>query len=332
MTDQPDQPLPPFWIPPIPGRVPTPPPAKPQAPDPPDDGESCDLCGKNILNKAKDNGLKLDALLALLQGLDLGLLAVINAKLGPQLPGGIATKLVNGFKWLQLDRALNLLTFTATIHNALMLSNDIGQTLLGVLNNVLQVIGLKDDSGQPFDIGSIINSTVENFVKSIVGAENYAAISTAWQMANRIYQSTTNVLNQLMNVNAVITNALEIIGGYTGKIGNALRIWGIAGEKAYSWMNPQPNFDNKWITQLQKLQEGANTVAMVAQIPVDTVNAISELNNSTTELVKAIKQEPETKDGIDPGEAAKVKAERETAKAASFTIPFDISDLFDAEE
>ncbi|MBD2438256.1 hypothetical protein [Nostoc sp. FACHB-110] len=296
-------------------------------------GKSLDDAINNVNNHNNQNtGSLLDKLNAGAQIPELALLGVINNKLGDQLPGGLSGKLTRFTQWLQLDRAINLLTFAATIHNAVMLSNDVGQTLLGALNNVLQLIGLKDDNGQPFDIGAIISSSIENFIKSIVGADNYVTLKASWEKANRIYQATTNVLNNLMNVNAVITNALEVIGGYTGRIGNALRIWGVVGEKAYSWMNPQPSFDNKWITKLQQLQEGANTVAMVAQIPVDVASSVSEFNNSTTDLIKAIKQEPDTKDGIDPGEAAKVKTEREAAKAASFTVGFDISDLFDADD
>ncbi|BAY34177.1 hypothetical protein NIES2107_60820 [Nostoc carneum NIES-2107] len=296
-------------------------------------GRSLNDAVGNIKNNANNNANSvLDAVNAGLNTADLALLGVINNKLGDQVPGGISGKLDRFSKWLHLDRLLNMMIFATTVHNAFQLSNDIATTLGSALSNILGLIGLKDDTGSNIDIGQIINSTVENLVKGIVGEENYQSINAAWQKANRIYQATTNVLNNLMNVNSVITNALEVIGSYTGKIGNALRIWGVVGEKAYSWMNPQPSFDNKWMTKLQQLQEGANTVAMVAQIPVDAVNAVTELNNSATEFVKAVKQEPDTKDGLDVGEAAKVKTERDAAKIASYVPAFDITDLFDADD
>ncbi|MEH1912754.1 hypothetical protein, partial [Nostoc sp.] len=291
---------------------------------------------KQAEDAAKANGNKLNDILTGLNtagsAAQLALLDTINGKLGDQLPGGIGGKLSRFADWMHLDRVLNIMILATTVHNGLMLSNDIGQTLLGVINNVLTLVGLKKEDGSTFDIGSVISGSIENLIKGAIGTENYQELTTAWQKANRIYQATTNVLNQLMNVNSVITNALEVIGSYTGKIGNALRIWGVIGEKAYSWMNPQPSFDNQWITKLQKLQEGANTVAMVAQIPIDAVNSVTELNNSATEFVKAVKQEPETKSGVDVGEAAKVKAEREAAKTASYVPDFDISDLFDFED
>lgn len=285
---------------------------------------------KNAINQGNNN--LLDQLNTGANAAQLALLGTINNKLGDQVTGGISGKLDRFSKWLHLDRLLNMMIFATTVHNAFQLSNDIATTLGSALSNVLGLIGLKDDTGNTIDIGQIINSTVENLVKGIVGEENYQSINAAWQKANRIYQATTNVLNNLMNVNSVITNALEVIGSYTGKIGNALRLWGVVGEKAYSWMNPQPSFDNKWMTKLQQLQEGANTVAIVAQIPVDGINAVTELTNSTTEFVKAVKQEPETKDGLDVGEAAKVKTAVEAGKAVSAPPSFDITDLFDGDD
>ncbi|WP_029632676.1 hypothetical protein [[Scytonema hofmanni] UTEX B 1581] len=80
----------------------------------------------------------------------LALLKIIDNKLGKQITGGISGKLVDGFKWLQLDRVLGVLTFAATVQNHLMLSNDIGQTLIGAFTNVLNFLGLKDDQGKNF--------------------------------------------------------------------------------------------------------------------------------------------------------------------------------------
>ncbi|BAT53779.1 unnamed protein product [Nostoc sp. NIES-3756] len=299
--------------------------------------QSIDDAVGNILNNSNNNtGSLLDKLNTGLNAADLAqntaMLNTINNKLGDQVPGGISGKLNRIAKWLQLDKVLNVLTFAATVHNALMLSNDIGVTLGQILSNILQVIGIKDEEGNSIDIGQIINSSVADFIKTIVGESNYQTISEAWAKANRIYQAGANVLNNLMNVNSVITNALEVIGSYTGKVGNALRAWGVVGETAYNWMNPQPSFDNKWITKLQQLQQTASTVQMVSQIPIDATNAVTELTNAGTEFVKAVKQEPDTKDGIDVGEAAKVKEKTEAAKAVSIPLDFDFSDLFDGED
>ncbi|MCC2695167.1 alanine-zipper protein [Nodularia sp. LEGE 04288] len=285
-------------------------------------GNSLDKAKKDILDKI--NAAANAAQLALLQKIDL--------KLGVQIAGGISGKLVDGFKWLKIDRILNTLTFAATVHNATMLSNDLLQTLVGVLTNVLTLIVPKDDAGNTFNVGEAINGTVENAVKGIIGAENYTALSNAWAKANRIYQATTNVLNSFMNLTQTVLQAAEMIAAYTGKIGNALKKGGVVLENAYGWMNPSPKF-NRMTQTLENLQQAASTVQMVTQVPLDVINATTELTTASTEFVKAVKEDdkPENKAVAQP-EPDKLKADEATAKTASQPNPFDFLDLFDGED
>jgi hypothetical protein len=276
-------------------------------------------CTKSALDEAVNNvnqnndankGDLLDKINAIGQGTDLALLGVINDKLGDKIPGGIGGKLVDGFKWLQLDRLLNILTFAATVHNAMMLSNDIGQTFLGIISNALQLIGIKDDKGNAYDIGGVINSTVENLVKGIIGAENYTELSAAWQKANRVYQATTNILNSFQGLAQSILQANELIGAYTGRIGNALKKAGAVLESAYPWMNPEPKFNR--VTQgLEALQQTASTIQQVTQIPLDIVSQTTELTNAATEFTKAIKEDGK------PENKATTAVEPDTIKATS---------------
>jgi hypothetical protein len=288
-------------------------------------------------NKANSNlGNKIDGLKngadTAVQAAQLTLLNTINKKMGSEIVGGLSGKLVAGFKWLQLDRALNILTFAATVHNGAMLSNDIIQTLVGALTNVLTLIIPKDDAGTPFNIGGAINSTVENTIKGIIGAENYTNLTTGWAKANRIYQATTNVLNSFLSLSQTILQASEMIAAYTGKIGNALKKGGVVLENAYGWMNPQPRF-NRVTQTLESLQNGASTIQMVTQAPLDIVNATTEFNNSATEFVKAVKEDnkPGNKAVAQP-EPDELKEKETQAKTDSQPNPFDFSDLFDGED
>ncbi len=245
------------------------------------------------------------------------LLSKIDFKLGAQIAGGIGGKLTNMANWLQLDKVLNTLTFAATVHNAFLLSNDIGVTLGQSLSNVLQLIGIKDDSGNPVDVGAVINSSVANLVKGIVGAEQYTQLSESWAKANRIYQASTNILNSFQSLTSTVLSGLELVAGQTGKIGNALRASGEVLESAYQWMNPQPKI-NRVTNFLQGLQNGASTIQQVTQAPLDTINAITELQTANTDFVKAIKEDdkPENK-GNELPEPDKLKADKATAKEAS---------------
>jgi hypothetical protein len=291
-----------------------------------------DDLGNNInQNTNNQSNNLLDKLNAGANAAQLALLKIIDNKLGAQIPGGISDKLVKGFKWLKLDRALSILTFAATVQNHVMLSNSIGTTLLGAFSNILSLIGLKDDQGQGYDVGSVINSSIESFVKSIVGAENYATISETWAKANRIYQATTNVLNAFQGLSSTILSGMELIAGNNSKIGNALKKAGTVLDNAYGWMNPQPKF-NRVTQTLEKFQAGASTIQMVTQAPLDIINAITELQNTNTELVKALKEDkPENKAPEIP-EPDKLKADELVSKIGSRISNILPDDLFNAAD
>jgi len=260
------------------------------------------------------------------------MLTEILSRVGDKIPGGLSGKLVDGFKWLQLDRALNVLTFAATIHNAAQLSSDIATTLGSALSNVVALIGLKDDSGKSLDIGALINSSIQNAVKTIIGAENYTTLSNNWAKANRIYQAATNVLNTTLSLSQTVLQASELIAGYTGRIGNALKKGGVVLENAYTWMNPNPNFSNRVTRFLEGFQQTSSTIQMVTQAPLDIVNATTELTAASTELVKSIKEDKEENKGIKIEEPGKLKEDETKGRTDSKPATFDFSDLFDGED
>ncbi|MEH2224393.1 hypothetical protein [Nostoc sp.] len=294
---------------------------------------------KQAEDAAIANGSRLDQINAALgagnAGANASLLAgqaTILERLGDQLPGGIGGKLSRFAEWAHLDRVLNLMILSATIHNALMLSNDIGQTFIGILNNVFQLIGLKKEDGSTFDIGSVISGTIENLIKSAIGTDNYTNLRESWAKANRIYQATNNVINSFLNLSQTILQASELIAAYTGNIGNALRKGGVILESAYGWMNPQPKF-NRVTQTLESLQNGASTIQMVTQAPLDVVNAVTESTTAATEFVKAIKEDDKPVNKATPiPEPDELKAKEIQSRTDSQPLNFDFSDLFDGED
>ncbi|MBC6436216.1 hypothetical protein FM036_45635 [Nostoc sp. HG1] len=290
----------------------------------------------NINNNINNNtnnkvGNILDALNT---GANAALLAgqkTILERLGAQLPGGIGGKLSRFADWMHLDRVLNIMILAASVHNALMLSNDIGQTLIGAINNVLQFIGLKKEDGSGFDIGSAISGSIESLIKGAIGADNYVELKAGWAKANRIYQATTNIFNSFQGLASSILNANEMLGAMTGKIGNALRKSGTVLEKSYEWFNPQPKY-NRITQSLEALQQGASTIQQVTQVPLDIIAQTTELTTASTEFIKAIKEDnkPINK-GIGSPEPDKIKADELAAKTASVT-GFDLLEIFFEED
>jgi hypothetical protein len=237
------------------------------------------------------------------------------------------TRTFKFFKWAVFDRFLNLMIFASTVHNAVQLSNDIGQTLLGAFSNVLQLFGINDSDGNAYNLSDLINKSFEEIVKGLVGSDNYTNLTTAWAKANRIYQASTNILNSFQNLTSTVLNALEITAGRIGKIGNALRKSGEVLDNAYTWMNPQPKF-NRVTNFLEGLQNGASTIQMVTQAPLDVINATTEMTNASTEFVKALGEDdkPENK-GNNDNEPQQLKADLVASKLASLGQEMTEADL-----
>jgi methyl-accepting chemotaxis protein len=229
----------------------------------------------------------------------------------------IGTQLLNFINWAVIDRALNLMILAATIHNGFMLSNNLGQTLLSAIGNILSVFGIKNSEGQAFDVGAIIGNTVEKLIKSVIGEENYKALDSTWKKASRIYQATANILNSIQSIGASILNALEIVGEWNAKIGNALKAFAVVGEKAYAWMNPNVNFQNKYFTAL----EGAtNVISQIDQVASETLSikeTIGQLTDQKKELDASLKQGEESKQKPNSPEAAKIKEAADASKLVS---------------
>lgn len=285
-------------------------------------------CGKasvddavNRVNTNNNNnaGSVLDAVNAGLNTADLALLGVINNKLGDQLPGGIGGKLDRVAKWLHLDRALNILIWWQTLHNAYMLSANLGQTLTSAISNVLAAIGIKDAEGNPLDIGTILGGQFDNLAKTVIGESEWGSIKAEYKKWNRIYQAAANLMNSIQSIGYSILSALEVVGSWVASIGNALRRWGEVGETAYRWMNPTPNFQNKFFTTLENVENVVSQVDQVASEVLSVQETVTQIGQQKDEFTKALGQEPESKQSTTPPEAIQVKAGFDASKLVSVT-------------
>ncbi|MBC5797133.1 hypothetical protein H5968_18730 [Sphaerospermopsis sp. LEGE 00249] len=247
----------------------------------------------------------------------LALLNVINNKLGDQIANGLSGWMNRFSQWDIVNRAVNYMTLAATIHNAVQLSSSVTTTLISSMQNIVSLAELKDSEGTEYNISELIRGSITSLISRVIGAENFASLSAAWKAANRIYQSAGNLFSSLLNMGDTMTQALTVIGGQTGKIGNALRAWGVVSEKAYGWMNPSPNFNNPVLTKLQSLNDAASVVETVSTQPLTVKSAKEELEEASAQLQKDIGQLPGEKISITIPEASKVKVEQDSAKSVS---------------
>lgn len=299
-------------------------------------------------DKADDLGKKVkdiaDGLDKALQVLDIGLLTEINGKLGPKVEGGlsgqgkrifdlvgrvqatasaIGEKLGKFAKWARLGQLVSVLTLITTLHNALMLSRSVGETLLSMLSNGLAVFGIKDDGGNPYELGELIGKSVENMMKETIGTANYTTLSTNFKKANRIYQAAANLGNSIQSMRFSVVSALETIGGWNARIGNALKRSGVVNESSYSWMNPTPNFDNKFTQALERVEDTVSQIDSVASEILSAQETVTQIGTQKTELLNSLglgTEKPQTEN--QPQKTAAI-----AAKAASVSPNIEATDL-----
>lgn len=233
----------------------------------------------------------------------------VQSKLGSQLPGGLsaaASKIINGFnaltnlinssfsktwKFLKLDRVLNVLTFAASLHNALMLSRSLGDTLLDVTSSVLSAIGLRDANGSPFDLQEFFGSQFENFIKGIIGTEAYEGNKAKFNAANRIISSAANLLWSMQSMLYNAIEGIEIIGGWVAKMANGMKFDGLVSDNLWGWFNPNPNFKNpvfKAMEKINDLDDAASQIYMISTNVVDFQDTAQQLGEQKAALQKAI--------------------------------------------
>jgi hypothetical protein len=226
---------------------------------------------------------------------------------------------------LKLDRILNILTLITTIHNAAMLSNSIKDTLVSAVDNAIATLGWlpKDEEGREIALSEMVNDTIENTIISIIGRDNYQGITTTWKKANRIYQAAANILYSLQSMMSSVINALEVGFGWVAWIGNALKKWGVVTEKAYAWMNPSPNFQNKFFTALNKGEEIASNLEEVTSEVRETGETFNNLDELKKELDKSL-EEGLAQPQISNTEQIDIAELASTASAAPPIAPTDL--------
>ncbi len=274
-------------------------PSSPGSSTPPSPNLTCRYDGLNISGGVTAANAKLDNMNLVLNTIQTVQLAgidtkigTVNSKLGDALPnGGISGFLKRLWDRSNLSKVLELLTFITVLHNAYMLSNALTQTLFSAFDNILDIfkIDLKNSEGQEISTSQWVGKQVEGFFKTVFGAENVDGIKATWKRYNRIYQAAANIINSIQSISYSILEALEVVGNYVAKIGNAARKAGTVLENAYGWMNPNLNFMNgrffRWLNGAQEVVDAVEEVSSEALSIVETTN---ELQKQTKELNNAL--------------------------------------------
>ena len=252
----------------------------------------------------------------------LGLLKVIDGKLGPKIGSqGLSGAVKNIFENKLVDRALQVATLATTTHNALMLSNNLAQTLFSATDNILKVVGIKikDEKGSEIGIQQVVNSLFLNFANSLFGAENVKSMNANFKKANRIYQAGANIVNSVRSIVDSTRNVSEFIAENTGKIGNALMKYGAIAANAFPKLPEQVNAQSIWVQRLNNLEEAASGIEMVTGEVLQITENVKEIKKQTDDFNKGVEElSPKERKDNKP---VKEREDKEIAESQSPFIP-----------
>jgi hypothetical protein len=189
-------------------------------------------------------------------------------------------------KWAHLDRVLGVINLAANLHNALMLSTNLGQSLMSLISNSLNALGLglKDKDGHSLDLGALINGSIEALVIKVVGKDNYTQASSFIKATSAIYQAAMNGVYAISAMVDATRNIAEITGSYVGKIGNALKRSGTIFEHAFPWMNEDLNQTTATSARWEKLFSNIDNTANAAQSLDMVAGSVVSIKDSVTQL------------------------------------------------
>lgn len=211
--------------------------------------------------------------------------AVRHATYGLQAIQGFAQ---TAWSFTKSDKILNAINTTLLIHNASMLSQNIAVTVGDVISNGLEAIGIKDAEGQAINFNEVVGSSITNLITSVIGAENYASLSTNWAKANRIYQTGVNVLSNVRSIIDTTQDIAETAGENVSLIGNALKKSGVVRENSYPWMPENLNTESRWLNRLDKIQDSVEIFEDIIDNARDISEELSEMKENSTKFKEEI--------------------------------------------
>ncbi len=182
------------------------------------------------------------------------------------------------------DKILNALTTAVVIHNGVMLSRGLGNSLADVATVTLQAMGLKDSEGKPFDVQQIVSEKLTQMMQRILGAGNYEALTAKLASYSRVYQSAANLADLTFSLFDSARNIAEASATNTGKIGNALREAGAVYEDAYEEMSEKYSPQNRAMRKLSGLTENVEEFTEKADRIGEVSSEVVEIRESFAEL------------------------------------------------
>jgi hypothetical protein len=208
----------------------------------------------------------------------------------------------------QADKVLQVVNTALIIHNGMMLSNNILQTLGEAANMALDAVGVKDHTGQAINVNALVKNKINAILSKALGASNYAALTARIAKANRIYQASANVLSNVRSIIDSTQDIAETTGENVSVIGNALKKGGVVRENAYNWMPENLNNTSRVLNRLEKISDGADAISDITSEAQSLSEDIKDMETNRGVFLQELTKTTETKTKTETTEKASVES------------------------
>lgn len=224
------------------------------------------------------------------------------------------------WKATQADKILAGVSMALTIHNAMMLSNNLLLTMSEATNMTLDALGIRDETDAPIDFSRLVKGKIAAVLTNILGAEQYAALTARIAKANRIYQASVNVLDTTQALFDSARSVAELTAENMGKIGNALRESGAVYEDAYEEFAEKVSPQNRAQRNLEKFRGSIEGVSNVFETIEGISSNVVEFQENATQLKEEKKEWREELD-----KKIEVKVTEKTEAKGKLQVDADIT-------
>jgi hypothetical protein len=217
-------------------------------------------------------------------------------------------------KWLKLPQILSVLNTVLLLHNALLLSRSLADTLVELTTQVLTVFGVKDESGNFIDVHEVLGNSINNFIVSLIGQEAWTGTKEVWIRGSRIVTSATQVVWSIRSIGDSLHELSEWTLENVGKIGNSLKRDRVVKPTSYPTMiekvgplDPRRKAIYDYMEGIESLEDAASSLFTVTG---EIIN-IQEEANYTIDLVQGFDdQVDEFKEATDALAATQAEASK----------------------
>jgi hypothetical protein len=218
------------------------------------------------------------------------------------------------WKTTQADKVLSVVNTALNIHNAVMLSNNLGRSMAYIADNTLAAFGIEDaTTGTPINVGSLVKRKLNSMINAMLGATQAASLRRNLASANRIYQAGANVLYSVRSIMDSTYDIAETTGENVSQIGNALKKAGAVRENAYKLMPTDFRSTSRVQRRLEKLGNAADSIEQISSDALSLTQEVTEMKANQKEFTDELEKARTEQDKIETGKKKEAIANPEAS-------------------